>query len=245
VRRLRSDLRGFRELVDRDWSDALRQELRWLGTELGDVRDLDVLLARLRADSRRAGSGAGRDPGIHAVLKRVQADRRAKRNVLLEALQSKRYADLRSRLAVAAREPAITLAGRLKASGVLTKIVRRRWKRLSACVTQLTARPSTRSLHRIRILAKRCRYAAEAAHIAVGDDAKRFAARAADLQDVLGELNDACFASAALRRLGRSPDTAVAASALLALETDAVIRARASWRDAWRALDDKRLRSWF
>src|SRR4029450_1017703 len=41
TRRLRSDLRTFRPLLDEEWSTALRNELRWLARALGDVRDGD------------------------------------------------------------------------------------------------------------------------------------------------------------------------------------------------------------
>ncbi len=47
TRRLRSDLRTFRPVVDTDWSEPLRDELRWLGELLGRVRDADVLLQLL------------------------------------------------------------------------------------------------------------------------------------------------------------------------------------------------------
>ena len=50
TRRLRSDLRTFRPLLDRDWAESLRAELKWLGGSLGAVRDLDVLLERLRRE---------------------------------------------------------------------------------------------------------------------------------------------------------------------------------------------------
>src|SRR5262249_10994971 len=43
TRRLRSDLRTYRGIVDPAWAGALRDELRWLGDLLGGVRDLDVL----------------------------------------------------------------------------------------------------------------------------------------------------------------------------------------------------------
>jgi inorganic triphosphatase YgiF len=43
ARRLRSDLRTFAPLLDAAWMDFLRTELRWLGTEVGVVRDCDVL----------------------------------------------------------------------------------------------------------------------------------------------------------------------------------------------------------
>ena len=48
TRRLRSDLRTFRPLLDPDWSESLRDELNWLGAVARRVRDLDVLLERLR-----------------------------------------------------------------------------------------------------------------------------------------------------------------------------------------------------
>jgi len=60
TRRLRSDLRTFRPILDAPWSEALRAELRWLGELLGRVRDADVLLARTHRHHR---SCTGRRPG--------------------------------------------------------------------------------------------------------------------------------------------------------------------------------------
>ena len=51
ARRMRSDLRTFRDFVDTQWANDLRAELRWLGGELGEVRDIEVMLERLRADA--------------------------------------------------------------------------------------------------------------------------------------------------------------------------------------------------
>jgi CHAD domain-containing protein len=242
VRRLRSDLRGFRSLVDRDWSASLRQELRWLGAEFGAVRDLDVLIIRLRADAARAK--AVDDPGVHAVIAKFLADRKAARKELLASMRSERYAALRARLSAAARAPRFTLASRMTAVDGLLPIVVTRWKRLRGAVEALPARPGINALHRIRILAKRCRYAAEAAAIAFGRPAKLFASAAANLQDVLGTINDAAVATVRLRRLRRDPQTALAAMAFLTIEGESAARARAEWPAAWRALDDKGLRSW-
>ncbi|MCI0546219.1 MAG: CHAD domain-containing protein, partial [Candidatus Rokubacteria bacterium] len=47
VRRLRAILRAGRPLFERRWVDGLRRELDWLGTALGEVRDLDILRAQL------------------------------------------------------------------------------------------------------------------------------------------------------------------------------------------------------
>src|SRR5439155_1633439 len=43
TRRLRSDLRTFHSLLDADWTQALRQDLKSIGRDLGAVRDTEVL----------------------------------------------------------------------------------------------------------------------------------------------------------------------------------------------------------
>ena len=90
TRRLRSHLRTFRELLDPEWTRALRDELGWLGDELGAVRDADVLLDAARgprrgARARRPGRGRA------APAAGSSADREAARAVLLDGLRSDRY----------------------------------------------------------------------------------------------------------------------------------------------------------
>ncbi len=53
TRRLRSDLRTFRPILDQGWSEPLRTELKWLGSLLGAVRDADVLLEELGQKAAR------------------------------------------------------------------------------------------------------------------------------------------------------------------------------------------------
>ena len=50
VRRARAVLRAARPLLDTEWSEPLRAELKWLGGVLGPRRDLDVLIERLRKE---------------------------------------------------------------------------------------------------------------------------------------------------------------------------------------------------
>ena len=52
-RRLRSELRALEDLVVPQWQEQLEVELKWLAGLLGDVRDLDILLARLREASSK------------------------------------------------------------------------------------------------------------------------------------------------------------------------------------------------
>src|SRR5207247_10444712 len=51
TRRLRSQLRTFRTLLDTEWANALREDLRWLGSGLGSVRDRQVMAQRVRSRS--------------------------------------------------------------------------------------------------------------------------------------------------------------------------------------------------
>ena len=65
-RRMRSTLQSFRALLDRERTDAVVAELRWLAGELGGARDLEVQEERI---GRAVGDPAARD--------RARAGRRA------------------------------------------------------------------------------------------------------------------------------------------------------------------------
>src|SRR5687767_12432450 len=85
TRRLRSDLRTFRPLVDAAWSSSLRDELGWLADLLGDVRDGDVLLERLRHRVAELPDAHERDSAV-AVLATLELERGSAHSTLLEAL---------------------------------------------------------------------------------------------------------------------------------------------------------------
>jgi CHAD domain-containing protein len=76
--------------------------------------------------------------------------------------------------------------------------IRNELARLRA-VAKLDESPTDQELHQIRIKAKRLRYSAEAAAVAVGKPARRLAKAAANLQDVLGAHHDAVTAEGWLR----------------------------------------------
>src|SRR5262245_1572010 len=47
TRRLRSELRLLRDMLDPGWREVLEAELKWLASTLGGVRDIDILTSRL------------------------------------------------------------------------------------------------------------------------------------------------------------------------------------------------------
>lgn len=243
TRRLRSDLRTFRPLLDPDWASSLRRELRRLARLLGDVRDGDVLLAKLRRSAAELGVSEGAAP----ALEMLRSKRDAAHADLLEAMQDERYAELLDRLVAAANEPALGPGASEPAIETLPELVRHPWRRLVKKARRLGDQPADELLHELRIRAKRARYASEAAAPVLGKPARGFAQAAARLQEVLGDLNDAVVAAAWLEGWSQESGdrtAAEAAAALAGAESVAAERLRGQWRAAWEQLADPKLSSW-
>ena len=248
TRRLRSDLRSFREVFEPGWADDLRVELGWLGAQLGAVRDADVLMDRLRASARELPA---RDAVVAERILNRLADRRDEaRTFLLAAMRSARYDDLLDRLVAASAEPLVRSEGAAGSTGsdstsVLAGVMRQPWARLRAAVEALGPDASDAELHEARIRAKRLRYAAEAVAPVFGKRARGFARAATEFQRVLGDHQDSVVASAWLREVAASgTQMAFVAGELAAAEGAAAAVARAAWPAAWKALARKRSRFW-
>jgi CHAD domain-containing protein len=245
TRRLRSDLRSFRDLLDHDWTHSLRHDLKGVGHDLGAVRDTEVLLDRLRARAERLPA-ADQAPAKKIIQQLLQRWDEA-RAQLRDSLGSARYAELLDRLVEAAREPALLApAAEEPAADVLPPLVREPWEKLRATVDEFPDDPSDTELHDVRIEAKRCRYAAEAIAPALGKQARAFAKAIADLQDVLGEHQDAVVAEEWLREVASTATgrEVFVAGQLASLERLEIERTRAEWGDVWQAASKKKLRQW-
>ena len=242
TRRLRSNLRTFGPLLDVEWTEPLRSELAWLATGLGAVRDREVLLGRLRESAKSLPDTDRRSAA--ALLHLLELEIESLRQNLASDLDSQRYVDLLERLVEAAHSPNTIEGAEQPAATALPPLATTPWRRLRAAVRRLQAIPTDADLHRIRILAKRARYAAEAVAPVAGPDAAGFAKAAARLQTVLGEHQDSVTAQAWLRAAKVTGRRAFVAGELIALERIAAAAARAAWPQAWESLDRKKLRDW-
>lgn len=241
ARRLRSDLLMFRPLLDRDWADALREEIGWLGRLLGPIRDAEVLGARIQ---QRVAAMVGLEPrSAKILLDGLESDRLAGRRRLLAGMRSRRYEELVVRLVRAAREPA-SRSELVDRPAVSTgSLMKRPWAKLSSGARALGPGSSDASLHATRIETKRVRYGAEALVPVFGKRAVRFATAAETLQETLGEHQDAVVAMAWLTdRAMQIDDRAVAFTAgrLAELETVSRDRAREAWPKAWKCLEQRK-----
>lgn len=237
TRRLRSDLRTLGPMVDRAWRAANNEDLRWLAGLLGEVRDLDVRLPRLKAAvlNLAPGDRQSAEPIVaHTVQLRTQA-----RTTLNEALRSERYLTLVGRLVAASKvAPAAGPADGPAAAAGLRGQLRANARRITKRVRRLGKRPSDAALHRIRIEAKRVRYAAELATPVLGRAIAGVAPAAADVQTVLGDLHDAVVNVERLREyMGDAGGAeAYAAGLLVAAELKLIRATRKEWRGPWKKL---------
>lgn len=212
LRRLRSALSIFGEVVADDELPALKERLRAFLRPLGPARDLDVYRGRLLA-----ADGSGRD-GAGPDLAAVEEERERAYERVLRAFRSAAYKRL-----------VADLVGWIEAGPWLQADdpgrVPRREKPVEAFAAEALAKrqravirkgrhlaqldPAAR--HRVRILAKKLRYAAEffgplAADRKARARHKAFLAALEGLQEELGALNDLATGQTLAARL--APESA-------------------------------------
>ena len=203
VRRMRAALKAARPLLDAEWADGLRAELGWLGRALGPVRDLDVLLLRLRAEV--AALPADEQEAGAVLVAALEAEREGARADMLNALDAPRYPALLERLADAVRLP-LPAPASAQAAPQLVDLVRAEVRKLRRAVDRAGPTPPDAVLHELRIRGKRVRYTGELVEPGLrgtkaGKAVKRLLAVTAQLQEVLGDHQDACVAEQRIREL--------------------------------------------
>jgi CHAD domain-containing protein len=241
IRTLRSHLRTFGRVLEEDPPHA--DALRALGDALGEVRDGEVLLELLRSQSEKLSDTERKVVG--GVLKRLEGEIVESRQNLARFMDSPGYVDLLDGLVDLAQAPKFSEDAELPAAQAAVELARRPWRRLRKAVHALPDSPEPSDLHRIRILAKRTRYAAEAVAPIVGKRAERFAEAAEALQTVLGDYHDAIVAEEWLGSAGATGRRAYTAGKLGARVLARADWMRARWPAAWNSLSRKRLREWF
>lgn len=244
VRRMRATLKVARPLLDPLWADDLRAELGWLGGALGPVRDLDVLLLRLRREIA-ALPDVERTAGA-ALLAALEHQRLAARGVMLEALASPRYTALVERLTDSMSRPLPTSSTIVAPE--LVDLVRAEARKLRRAVERAGDNPADEVLHALRIRGKRVRYAGEFVEPGLretptGKAVKRLLAATAELQEVLGDHQDACVAEQRIRELldelAALPDmlAVFVAGRLVERERHRAEQKRGQWLATWVQVD--------
>ena len=184
--------------------DRTKTTLKWLARELNDARDLDVFAEALephRVDSTGAEA-------LWAALEAARNDAYAKAD---EALQCDRLRRLLWRTAQAGRPGEDRSA---PARTVAAEALQRRRRRLKKRGRKL-ARLSAEARHKLRIEAKKVRYAVELCGELFGHPRRQRRMRRAlrQMQDGLGVLNDLTVGEAIALKLARAAGDPAAAFA--------------------------------
>lgn len=200
MRRLRSALATYRPVLDRTATDPVRDELRWLGQQLGPARDAEVLREHLLELVDAEPGELVMGPVRKHIDGRLKAQYREAHKHALEALDDERYFRLLDVLDDLAAAPPLT-GGDRPAHEVLPGLLKHDRRRLAKQASRALDDPSDTALHETRKAAKRVRYAAESTAGVLGDKTRKLSNSMQNLQDVLGAHQDTVVARPALRQL--------------------------------------------
>jgi CHAD domain-containing protein len=240
TRRLRAVLRAAKPFLLTEWVEPLRAELKWIGNILGTARDLDVQSDYFRHEAE--GLEIRDRKPLEQFVEHLHTRRHKVQDALLSELRSARYLDLVHRLQQAAQDPAMVLS-----TMTLQDIAAKEFKKLRKAIRHLKRSPSDHELHRIRIRAKRARYAAELTEAYTGKAATRFMDEVKTFQDTLGMHQDAVQAEKHIRSfVNRSKGTRVAFVAGRMVERQRQRRAevRSAFRGQWKKLNKRGKKAW-
>ncbi len=205
LRRLKTLLKTFPRWVDDGWTRAIAPDLDWLGTLLGQARDLDVFVdvtlhALAEADVENASWQS-----LHA---RASARRDEARRQAAAALRSRRYALLALGwlrwLAMQRVSPGPLAMADKPLADYAVKRVRKHYRRLVAKPDLTSLKSAER--HRRRIEAKRLRYTLEFFEsLASRKTRRKLSKQLSRIQSVLGDGSDAATALRFLEALDVPP----------------------------------------
>jgi triphosphatase len=246
TRRMRSALKLFQEALPERTAKRFRDELGWIASLFGEVRDLDVFLLNLPDVFAKIESST---PGKRRALARwVVEHRMVSLKALQTALESKRYRVLRSRLrrhldAPLPKRPRAPLALRTVGEAA-AGIVLAKYGAVIAQGREVMENPKLKSFHMLRIQMKKLRYACEFVAPAYGDALQPFIGKTVDIQDCLGELQDTVFTKTFIGRIlddwkgtAVDPGLLFLLGEIQQLQGEIARSRQAAFRGIWREFD--------
>jgi triphosphatase len=247
LRRLRSLITSFKGVVTDARLPAIKAELKWLTGELDAARNLDVLL---QGDYRAAVVQKDDAEGVKALGLRLRGARRMAYARAAAAAENERFRRLLIDLLVWIEAGPWTAAEHPQRKKPIRKFAalelgKRRRKIIRRGRRLADLDPASR--HKLRIEAKKLRYAADV-FAELFDRPKRsraFIQALKDVQDALGQLNDIVVGERLAHEAAASPGRAETDSAFVAGRITGAQKARigqliASGEAAFEAFEDAR-----
>ena len=225
IRRMRAALRVFGAVLEHRRAVRRAQKaLKRLGQALGEARDWDVVQARLLPErhaelAQAVGKDAMRRVARSAQLARARANTAARRFVAGERFESWLVRVEELKLALERAPGTSNTPANIKVSKAANRALARQGARVLRLGVRLTELDGARR-HRLRIEAKRLRYAVElCAPVIPRQVRKQWLRTLKGLQEVLGTINDSRVLG---DRLGPLGDDAALGRRLAAIRRDTV-----------------------
>ena len=195
TRRMRSLIRIFAGAIPEKTASYLVDELFWLGSLFGGVRDLDVFLLNIRTYTGMIKVASRR--AVETLRGQIGDERTVRLSELKTGLASARCRLFLSRLHAFAgrtlpKNPSAPLALAL-VQNVAPHVITQRFDAVITQGKKVLAKPKLGNFHKLRIQFKRLRYASEFISPAYGDSLHAFIADMVKIQDCLGDLQDTVF----------------------------------------------------
>jgi len=192
LRRLRSLVSAFRDLWPPDEATLMRAHLRALGTELGRVRDLDVMTARIASAVTELAPELR--PGAERLVDWLTAQRLESHDSMVNWLRSpgrlddaRRFTDLAAVFTASADEQPIANTARDRLANHVSRLRRR--------IKPLNEDSPIAGYHQARVAAKHLRYLLEEFGGIASIPTAKVTKRLERMQEVLGRLCDADVAT--------------------------------------------------
>ncbi len=198
LRRLRSALSLFNRVIEPSIVIQFANEARWLGHEVGRLRDLDVVLNDV---ARPFYARIHREPGANLVLSTLERHARKVRADLRHTLSTERVnvflLGLSELIQTGLRTPA---KPNRKLKDLADEKLEKRWNHLLTRAEGIESF-ATDQKHALRKALKKLRYAIEfLGPLYAPADVKRLSSRLKTLQTMFGSLNDAAVTQLILCR---------------------------------------------
>jgi CHAD domain-containing protein len=211
IRQLLAALLLFRPVLAPGGAKRFEIELRWIMGQLGDARNLDVLLIRFFDRGRNLAG-----PLLDRILL-VHEAAQARANA---AITSHRFQQLLSEMTIWLSRDMLSIGRRNERLGSFAdRALERRWRKLRRQARRAAGSARPRDLHRLRISVKKMRYSVKFLAGLYGDEGTRavekFNKRLAVTQDRLGAINDLTMAEKIVKGIGFATRERPAATALV------------------------------
>ena len=208
IRRLRAALEVFSDALPKKRVRWLEKELKWIARTLGQVRDLDVHIQNL--DAERSQLKEADSKHLEAFRRWLMRKREQARESLLQMFNSERYGIFTQRFERYLNRGPSTVSKKSLASKPIKRIapawLDKRLKKVKNRGDAIHEDSLAEHLHKLRIHCKKLRYLGEILHPLYNKPIKKFTKRVTNLQDVLGEYQDAGVAQKTLDRFLATKD---------------------------------------